>query len=388
MRSVPFHLPDIDEEEIAAVTEVLRSGWLTTGARTAQFEQDFRAYTGARHALAVSSGTAAMHLALRGMEIGPGDEVITTPMTFCSTVHAIIQAGAKPVLADIGENLNIDPVMVRALVNGRTRAILPVHMAGLACDMDALRVRDVALIADAAHACGSEYKGRPIGGAEADATAFSFYATKTITTGEGGMLTTELDAFAGKARLLRLHGINRDAWNRRAGEGNWFYEVVDDGYKYNLPDVLAAIGVVQLRKMERMRERRCSIARAYSAAFGRVEELQLPPDRTDRGHSWHLYILRLRLEALAISRTEFIEELQKLGVNCSVHFIPIPLHSYFADKVAMPLGCARALREYPRLVSLPLHPRMSEEDVEHVIQAVTQTVKRHAAARVPTRVHA
>ena len=328
-----------------------------------------------------------MHLALRGLDVGPGDEVITTPMTFCSTVHAIIQVGARPVLADIGEDLNIDPAMARALVNGRTRVILPVHIAGLACDMDALRVRDVALVADAAHACGSEYQGKPIGGSEADATAFSFYATKTITTGEGGMLTTDLDALAGKARLLRLHGIDRDAWSRRAGEGNWFYEVVEDGYKYNLPDVLAAIGVVQLRKMERMRERRCAIAKAYNAAFGRVEELQLPPERSECQHSWHLYILRLRLEALAISRNEFIGELQRLGVNCSVHFIPIPLHSYFADKVAMPLGCERALREYPRLVSLPLHPRMSDEDVEQVIQAVKQTVKRHATVRVPTGAH-
>ena len=382
MRKIPFHLPDIDEEEIAAVTDVLRSGWLTTGARAVEFERDFRAYTGAGHAVAVSSGTAAMHLALRGLEIGPGDELITTPMTFCSTVHAIIQAGARPVLADIGEDLNIDPAMARALVNGRTRGILPVHMAGLPCDMDALRVPDVALVADAAHACGSEYKGKPIGGAEADATAFSFYATKTITTGEGGMLTTESDALAGKARLLRLHGIDRDAWNRRADEGNWFYEVVDDGYKYNLPDVLAAIGVAQLRKMERMRERRSAIAKAYDAAFGRAEELQLPPDRADCRHSWHLYILRLRLEALAISRNEFIEELQKLGVNCSVHFIPIPLHSYFAEKVARPLGCERALREYERSVSLPLYPRMPEEDVAHVIRAVTQTVERHACVRV------
>ena len=203
MRNVPFHLPDIADEEIAAVTEVLlRSGWLTTGARAAQFEQDFQRHTGAAQALAVSSGTAAMHLALRALAIGRGDEVITTPMTFCSTVHAILQVGAQPVLADIGDDLNIDAAMARELWNGRTRAFVPVHMAGLPCEMDRLRVRDAALIADAAHACGSEYKGRPIGGAEADATAFSFYATKTVTTGEGGMLTTESDTLAGKARLM------------------------------------------------------------------------------------------------------------------------------------------------------------------------------------------
>ncbi len=386
MRTVPFHLPDIDEEEIAAVTEVLRSGWLTTGPRAAQFEQRFREYTGARHALAVSSGTAAIHLALKAFGIGPGDEVITTPMTFCSTVHSILQVGATPVLADIGEDLNIDPAMARALVTGRTRALLPVHMAGLACDMDDLRAtasaHNLAIIADAAHACGSEYRGGPIGGAEADATAFSFYATKTITTGEGGMLTTESDAVAGTAKLMRSHGIDRDAWNRRAGEGAWFYEVVEDGYKYNLPDVAAAIGLVQLGKMERMRERRTRIARAYDEAFGIFEELELPPRRPERRHAWHLYIPRLRLEALSISRGEFIEELRRLGVACSVHFIPIPLHPYFIHKVAMPMGCARALREYERLVSLPLHPRMSDEDVEHVIEAVTRTVSRYAAVRV------
>ncbi len=387
MKTVPFFVPEIGEEEIAAVTEVMRSGWITTGARAKQFEQDFQAYTSACHALAVSSGTAAIHLALRALGVGPGDEVITTPLTFCSTVHAIIETGATPVLADLGADLNLDPRAALAAVTSRTRALLPVHVAGLPCDMDGLR--DVAsrfglkIVADAAHAFGAEYRGKPIGGNEADATAFSFYATKAITTAEGGMLTATSEAVAEKAALMRLHGIDRDAWTRRSDAGAWFYEVVEEGYKYNLPDVLAAIGAVQLGKAEELWRRRREIADEYNQAFRDIEELELPPERADSRHAWHLYILRLRLERLSLSRAGFIEALRQRGVNCSVHFIPIPLHRYFAGRVRLgqaeaPFGCERAMREYPRLVSLPLYPAMSIGDREHVIRAVTETVKAHS----------
>lgn len=374
MRTVPFFAPDIDENEMDAVTEVLRSGWLTTGPVADRFEREFREYTHARHALAVSSGTAALHLALKALEVGPGDEVITTPMTFCSTVHAILQVGATPVLADIGPDLNVDSDAVAAAITPRTRAVLAVHMAGLPCEMDRLRALGLPVIADAAHAFGAAYKGVPIGGDEADATAFSFYANKTITTAEGGMLTTSSEQLARRGRLLRLHGIERRG-------SSWRYEVVSDGYKYNLPDVLAAIGVAQLAKAERMRCRRAEIAAAYTEAFRGTEQIDTAPERADTRHAWHLYVLRLNC---AISRDEFINELERQGIGCSVHFRPIHMHRWFANKVRMPLGCESAEREFARILSLPLHPLMTDEDVDSVIQAVRCSVERLCCSAAST----
>jgi dTDP-4-amino-4,6-dideoxygalactose transaminase len=376
---MPLAVPDIGESEIAEVVAVLRSGWLTSGPRTEQFEHEFREYTSAAHALAVNSCTAGLHLALAALGIGPGDEVITTPLTFCATVNVILETGATPVLADIGADFNIDPAAVARAITRRTRAILPVHMAGLACDMEAIwrlaRVHDLKVVEDAAHAAGTSYQKQRIGAGESDAVAFSFYATKNLTTGEGGMVTTPSKELEGRMRVLSLHGISRDAWDRYTEKGNWYYEVTERGYKYNMSDVMAAIGIHQLRKLDRMNARRVLIASRYSAAFDEMEELETPPG--GEGHAWHLYILRLNLDRLEIDRSMFIEEMRTVGVGCSVHFIPIPLHPYYRKTLEILDPCTRALGEYPRLVSLPLYSRMTDDDVERVIEAVKSIVTRH-----------
>ncbi len=375
---IPFHIPSIGEEEISEAAAALRSGWLTTGPRTAQFEREFKEYVHVSHALAVNSGTAALHLALAGLGIGPGDEVITTPLTFCATVNTILQVGAVPVLADIGADGNIDPASVAQRITGRTRAILPVHLGGLPCEMDQLwslaRQHGLFVIEDAAHAVGSLYRGQPIGGGS-DAVAFSFYATKNLTTGEGGMVTTNNSALAESMRILCLHGITKDAWNRYAQHGNWYYEVQACGFKYNLSDIQSAIGIHQLRKQEHFIEVRTRYARLYSEALAGVPEVDIPPEPEWRRHSWHLYILRLNLELLDINRDEFIRELHRKGIGASVHFIPVPLHPFFKEYASRPENfCPRALALYPRLVSLPLYPAMSENQVSYVSRTVKEIV--------------
>jgi len=376
---IPFTLPNTGDEEIAAVAEALRSGWITTGPKTAEFEHAFRAYVHAGHALAVNSGTAAMHLALAALGIGPGDEVITTPLTFCATVNVILQVGATPVLADIGDDLNLDPRCVELMITPRTRAILPVHFAGLPCEMAALcnlaGRHNLKVVEDAAHAAGAQYRGHVIGGGRSDAVAFSFYATKNLATGEGGMVTTNSPQLADRMRILSLHGMSRDAWNRYGENGSWYYEIVECGFKYNLSDILAAIGVVQLQKLDRINARRAEIAGQYNEAFRKLAEVQLPPDRADSKHAWHLYVLRLNLDKLEIGRAEFIDEMKARGIGCSVHFIPIPLHPYYRRTLELRDPCERTLAEYPRLVSLPIYSKMTNEDVERVIEAVRGVVE-------------
>ena len=278
---IPFAMPDIGEEEIAEVVATLRSGWITSGPRTSQFEREFRGYTGAPHALAVNSCTAGLHLALAALGIGSGDEVITTPLTFCATVNVILETGATPVLADIGSDFNLDPSAVFRAITPRTRAILPVHIAGLACDMNAIwslaREHDLKVVEDAAHAAGTSYWGSKIGAGSSDAVAFSFYATKNLTTGEGGMVTTPSQELEERMRILCLHGISRDAWERYKEKGNWYCEVTERGYKYNMSDIMASIGIHQLRKLDRMNARRAVIAARYTAAFDEMEELETPP---------------------------------------------------------------------------------------------------------------
>ena len=375
---IPFARPDYSEEEIAEVAGAIRSGWVTTGPRTAQFENEFKHYVGANHALAVNSCTGGLHLALDALGIGRGDEVITTPLTFCATINVILQVGATPVLVDVGPDLNIDVEAIRRAITPRTRAVIPVHLAGLPCDMDALwKLADqfgLKVIEDAAHAAGSHLAGIPIGGGRSDAVAFSFYATKNLSTGEGGMVTTQNADVEQRLRSLCLHGISRDAWNRYAEKRSWYYEVTACGHKYNMSDIMAALGLVQLRKLEAMTQRRLEIARRYSQAFQEMPELELPPDREGVRHCWHLYVLRLRLERLNIDRTAFIEQLQQQGIGCSVHFIPIPLHPYYQQKLELRDPCTRALLEYPRLVSLPLYSNMTDAEVERVIGTVGNIV--------------
>ncbi len=382
---VPFHRPSIGQEEIDEVVRTLKSGWLTTGPRTAQFEREFQEYAGTPHALAVNSCTAGLHLALAGLEIGPGDEVITTPLTFCATVNVILHTGATPVLADVGEDGNIDPASVAERIGARTKAIIPVHLAGLPCDMDALwdlaRRHKLRVIEDAAHAAGAQYRGYPIGagnprtGARSDAVAFSFYATKNLTTGEGGMVTTHDAALAEAMKVLCLHGISKDAWNRYTDKGKWFYQVLVPGFKYNLTDIQSAIGIHQLRKLEEFIRVRARYAALYGQLLGDCEELELPPDRADSRHAWHLYGLRLNREKLECSREEFINELRERGIGTSVHFIPIPLHPFFARFADRPENfCPRALALYERLVSLPLYPAMLELEVELAAESVKSVV--------------
>lgn len=381
---LPFARPDYSEEEISEVAATLRSGWTTTGPRTAQFESDFRQYVQAGHALAVNSCTAGLHLALAALGIGPGDEVITTPLTFCATVNVILQVGATPVLADVGADLNICPAAIRQAITSRTKAVIPVHIGGLPCHMEEIwEIADrygLKVIEDAAHAAGSQIAGTPVGGGKSDAVAFSFYATKNLSTGEGGMVTTPDAGLERRMRTLSLHGIGRDAWNRYAEKGNWYYEVVECGFKYNMSDIMAALGSVQLRKLESMTQRRIRIARRYNDAFREMPELELPPDREDTRHCWHLYIVRLRLDRLELGRERFIEEMRQRSIGCSVHFIPIPMHPYYRGALVTRDPCSRALAEYPRLVSLPLYSNMTDGEVERVVRAVRDSVVRVSAA--------
>jgi dTDP-4-amino-4,6-dideoxygalactose transaminase len=387
---VPFHRPSIGEEEIAEVVETLRSGWLTTGPRTARFECDFSKYVGAPHALAVNSATAGLHLALAALGIGPGDEVITTPMTFCATVQAILHVGAAPVLADIGPDGNIDPEQIERRINSHTRAVIPVHLAGLPCEMDAIwglaREHGIRVIEDAAHAAGARYQGRPVGDASgrsaSDAVVFSFYATKNLTTGEGGMVTTRDQSLAEAVRMLALHGVSHDAWNRYSDHGDWHYDVLAHGFKYNLSDIQAAIGIHQLSKLDHWIERRTAYAAIYNDAFAGMEEIEIPHDDPHCRHAWHLYILRLNLHRLTIDRAEFIRELRKRGICSSVHFIPIPFFRFFAQLPLSRYPCPRAVELYPRIVSLPLYPAMTEEQVRYVALTVQEIVKASCRIRL------
>src|ERR1039457_5266217 len=320
---IPFHRPEIGDAEIEEVVRTLRSGWLTTGVRTAQFENEFQTYVGAKHALAVNSGTAALHLALAGLNVGPGDEVITTPLTFCATGNGILHVGAA-----------------RALYVG--------HHVGADCF-------------------------------PSDAVAFSFYASKNLTTGEGGMVVTNRDVLACRIKILTLHGISKDAWNRYGEEGGWYYEVLENGFKYNLTDIQSAIGIHQLRKLERFIEQRTHGAELYDRALGDMEELELPKPVANGRHSWHLYILRLNLDLLTIDRARFISELRSRKVGASVHFIPIFLHPFFKQWANLLHNqCPRSLELYPRLVSLPLYPAMTEEEVSYVARSVREIVAEHS----------
>lgn len=390
--TVPFHRPSIGADEVEEVMQTLGSGWLTTGPRTAQFETEFRRYLGVPHAMATNSCTAALHLALAGLNIGPGAEVITTPLTFCATVNVILHVGATPVLADVGADGNLDPFSVRQRLTERTRVILPVHLAGLPCDMTSLwsisREHHLHVIEDCAHAAGARYRGWPIGAGcpdsndYSDACAFSFYATKNMTTGEGGMVSTHDGELADSMRVLCLHGISKDAWNRYSDRGNWFYEVLAPGFKYNLSDIHAAIGIHQLRKLDSFIAARTRYAQLYNTLLADVDELETPPDRPDCQHAWHLYAIRLNLEKLSIARDEFIEELRAKGIATSVHFIPIPLHPFFAAFAQRPANrCPRAMAIYHRLISLPLYPAMTEEQVRYVAET-TKGVARQSRKKI------
>ena len=376
---ISFSPPLIGQEEIDEVIDTLRSDWITTGPKTRQFESDFAAYLHAPGALALNSCTAGLHTALAALNIGPGDEVITTTMTFCATANVIEEVGARTVLVDVeADTLNMDPARVGAAITARTRAIMPVHFAGHPVDMDPIRAlaaaHDLQIVEDAAHSLPATYKGRLIGSWDNPA-AYSFYATKNLTTGEGGMLTGTQE-FLDRARILMLHGMSRDAWKRYEKNGSWFYEVVTPGFKYNMSDIQASLGIWQLRKLAAYQQRRRQVVDAYSHAFSEVEALETPVERAEVTSAWHLYVLRLHPECLTIDRNRFIEEMTARNIGTSVHFIPIHLHPYYREKYGYaPDAYPVAYANYQRTLSLPLNPRMSDDDVAAVIEAVLDIVK-------------
>jgi len=379
-RYLPFHVPDLGHEEERSVVETLRSGWLTTGPKVKKFEERFAAAVGAKHAVAVNSGTAALHLALEAAGVKAGDEVVVPTMTFAATAEVVLYLGAKPVLADCRpDTLNLDPDSFAKAVTRRTKAVIPVHFGGLPCEMDRIlriaRRSKLAVIEDAAHTFPASYRGKPVGSI-GDVTCFSFYATKTITTGEGGMATTQDAALAERMRLMSLHGISKDAWKRYTANGTWRYDIVAPGYKYNLTDIAAALGLEQLKKAERMRRVRERYAKAYDAAFAGLP-LELPA-RPDRGsvHAWHLYPLRLDLPRLRLSRDAFIDRLKELGIGTSVHFIPLHLHPFYRKTFGYkPQDFPNAAAAFERSVSLPLYSKMTEADVRRVAGAVTHILR-------------
>jgi dTDP-4-amino-4,6-dideoxygalactose transaminase len=376
---IPFHRADLGEEEVQAVSDVIRSGWLTMGARTFEFERQFAHYIGASHAIAVSSCTAALHLALEAIGIRRDDEVLVPTTTFTATAEVVTYLGARPVLVDVDpDTLNANPLDMRRKITSRTKAIIPVHFAGNPCDMEEILAlaaqHDLHVIEDAAHSLPATYKGKRIG-TISELTAFSFYATKTLTTGEGGMITTENQEYANRLQVMRLHGIARDAWKRYSSEGSWFYEVLETGFKYNFTDLQAALGIVQLAKCDAMNLARQRIAECYTRAFQSIEALQVPSISSDRESSWHLYVLRLHLDQLRIDRNRFIRELAERGVSTSVHFIPLHLQPVYQRHYQYKPGdFPVAEREYQRSLSLPIYPAMREEEIEQVIWAVSDVI--------------
>ena len=376
---VPFHVPSIGEEEIAAVSQTLRSGWLTSGSKVKEFEAHFAERVGAKHAVATNSGTAALHIALEALGVREGDEVIVPTMTFAATAEVALYLKAKPILIDCAPfTLNLDLDALERAITSRTRAIMPVHFGGHPCEMDQIhqiaQSHHAAVVEDAAHAFPAQYRGRPVGQLS-DVTCFSFYATKPLTTGEGGMATTDNAVWAEHMRCMTLHGITKDAWNRYAGAGSWFYEIQFPGYKYNMTDIAAAIGLVQLEKSAQFLKSRTQIAAMYNEAFADLTELQRPVMEPHVGHAWHLYVIQLELNRLRISRNEFIEALKKENVGASVHFIPLHLHHYYQKTFGyLPQDFPQATALFDRIVSLPIYPNMGLEDVEAVIRAVHTVV--------------
>ncbi|MBJ6801943.1 DegT/DnrJ/EryC1/StrS family aminotransferase [Geomonas propionica] len=373
---LPFALPDLGEEEIAEVLHSLRSGWLTTGPKAKRFEEEFAEFIGTGvEAIAVNSATAGLHLALEAAGIGPGDEVISTPYTFTSTSEVVRYLNADPVFVDIDPvTFNLDPERIEAAITPRTKAIVPVHFAGLACDM--ARILEIAqrhglkVIEDAAHALPTTCGGQLVGSLGSDATVYSFYATKTITTGEGGMVVTRDAEMARRCRVMRLHGISRDAFDRYTStKPAWHYEVVAPGCKYNMTDIAASIGIHQLKKAWRFQKRRCEMAARYDEAFADLPVTLPPKPHGADIHAWHLYVLRLA-DAAPVDRDRFIELMSGKGIGCSVHFIPLHLHPYWSDRYALkPDSFPIALDSYRRAVSLPLFTKMTDADQQRVIDA-------------------
>ena len=374
-KSVPFHAPSIGEEAIRAVTETLQSGWITTGPKTRSFEEAFARFIGVRHALAVSSCTAALHLSLDAARLREGDEVLVPTLTFAATAEVVAYFKAKPVLVDVDPlyfNLSLEDAGRK--ITSKTKVIIPVHFGGHPCPMNSVlelaATNGLTVVEDAAHAIPAKYRGQNIG-TLSPMTAFSFYATKTLTTGEGGMVTTNDDSLADRVSLMRLHGMSRDAWKRYTAAGTWRYEITEAGYKYNLTDPQAALGLVQLSNCEEMWRRRVEIAQKYDSALASLKAYRTPLVAQDVQHAWHLYVVLVKPSAIGIHRDQVIEELRERGIGTSVHFIPLHLHPYYQRTWGYQPGQFPVAEDYfDRCISLPIYPSMTDEDVNHVIEAL------------------
>ena len=377
--SIPFFKPSLGDEEIDSVAETLRSGWLTTGPKVKEFERLFTESVSAQHAVAVSSCTAALHLALEAIGVGPGDEVLIPSLTFASTGEVVMHLGATPVLVDCGSDFLIDVSEVEQKITPRTKAIIPVHYGGHPCDMERILAiaKDYGLrvIEDAAHAIPARYGDCPIGSI-GDITCFSFYANKTITTGEGGMVTTNDDELAERVRLMSLHGISKDAWKRFSAEGSWYYEITAPGYKYNMTDMAASLGIHQLAKAHQLWEQRSQVAARYDELFADTPEVMTPTTELNVQNAWHLYVIRLAVEDLSISRNDFIVKLNEAGIGTSVHYTPLHLHPLYREKFGyQPVDLPRATDLFDRIISIPIHPQLTEEDVDYVAGTVNRLVE-------------
>ena len=379
---LPFHQPSIDADDERAVVEALRSGWITTGPRTKEFERTLAAYTGAAHCVAVNSCTAALHLALEAIGVGAGDEVITSPITFASTANVIVHRGATPVFVDVEpDTLNLDPALLESAMTPRTRAIIPVDFAGQPCELDEIiaiaRRRGLVVIEDAAHAVGAEYKGKRIGSV-ADMTAFSFYATKNITSGEGGALTTNNPEWAERVQIMALHGISRDAWKRYGTGGYAHWDILAPGYKYNMFDLQGALVLSQLAKIERFHERRLALKARLDAGLRDLPELAFPAERAHRVHAHHLYPIIVRVEELSADRDTIMNAIQAENVGIGIHFRAVHLHPFYEQTFGFRRGMFPRAEYYSdRTISLPLYPRMTDAEADDVVAAVRKVVARY-----------
>jgi len=394
---VPFYKPSLTSAEIDEVVEILKSGWLTTGAKTKEFERDFSAYVQQRHSIAVNSCTAALHLALEAIGVQAGDGVLVPTMTFAATAEVVRYLGANTILVDCRtKDFNMDMAdaefrLQEAQKRGqKIVAVMPVHYAGQVGDVDGYvelsRKYGLKIVEDAAHCCPAQFQYGPASaskewhsvGSSADISCFSFYANKCITTGEGGMACTQNEAYADRMRIMSLHGISRDAWKRFTGEGTWYYEIIAPGFKYNLTDIASAIGVHQLRRSDELHRKRESLASRYREALKDIDEIQLPEVQPGRVHSWHLFVLRLKLDRLTIQRAEFIEQMKAAGILCSVHYTPLHMHPYYREKFGYKVeDMPQMASVYPEILTLPLFPDMTDAEFEHVCSTVRGLVTKH-----------
>ena len=379
---IQFHKPYQSEDEINEVVDTIKSGWWTTGPKTLRFESEFNKFIGSKFSVSVSSWTAAAHLALEAIGLKRVDEVIIPSITFTATAEIVCYFGAKPVIVDVQKDtLNIDPIEIEKKINSKTKVIIPVHYGGQPCDMDEImelaKQNNLTVIEDAAHALPAYYKNKMIG-TIGDVTCFSFYATKTLATGEGGMICTNNPGIAERSSIMRLHGINKDAWNRYSEKGNWFYEVVAPGYKYNFTDIQAALGLAQLKKIKKMLELRREIYNKYNSVFEKNKLIKIFRIKDDRESSYHLYPILINFNRLKINRSKFIDELKKEGIGTSVHFIPLYRHPYYKNTFKLnEIDFPVSEKIYPNIISLPIWPGMTNEQVEIVIFSIEKTISKY-----------